>query len=179
MTVKEERYSLPMQALHWLTAICIIGLIVAGAVRHFNGSAVGGAITESFGVLTLIIVSVRVVVRLRSRVPPLRTSQRYGASMKKAAFAVHMALYVAMVTCSYSGWVMTSAEGRRAPFFGLFSLPPIAPENHAIYEIAGYAHTASLYTLCGLLLMHLLGVAYHQTILKDKLIRRMTPDCLR
>ena len=72
-----------------------------------------------------------------------------------------------------TGWLITSASGLPASFFGLFTLPNlIAPdENKRI--LFGWMHQWLGYALIAAICLHTAAALKHHFINKDDILRRM------
>ena len=169
------KYPLLMRILHWVIGLCILGLIVAG--WYMTGldkedplRPVFYGLHKSFGVLVLVLVAVRIVVRLRAFVPP--QPDAFSAFVKRAAHWGHMALYLFMVVVPFSGYGMSVMGGYGAALFGI-PLPDLLPENKALAGLAHEVHEVSPYILLALVVGHVLMVIKHYVIDRVNVLQRM------
>ncbi|MGJ8679775.1 cytochrome b [Paraglaciecola sp.] len=153
---------------HWLIAALVILMLILGLSLEFAdlGSLKRNVLSlhKSLGALVLIFGAWRVLWRLFNGFP----SHNFAIKpwQKGAAKFTHILLLLSIIIMPFSGYIMTEAAGRPVNVFMLFSLPPI-PDSRSLKEAAQLVHTLCAYTLCGLLLAHVMGALVHQ--FKDKL----------
>jgi cytochrome b561 len=95
--------------------------------------------------------------------------------LKKAAAAGHGLLYLLILLQPISGWAMSSAANFPVTFFGWFQFPAIVSTNHALHESLADVHEALFYVLVTVAALHVVAALYHHFILKDDVLRRMSP----
>ena len=126
---------------------------------------------KSVGVVILPIVAFRLFWRLGHPAPSLPrdipTVQRF------AAHSVHWLLYVLLIVQPIVGWTATSAYPAPVPFFGLFELPHIWPEDRAFSERAFVVHRGIGIMMAVLLCAHIGAALVHHFIRKDQVLMRM------
>jgi cytochrome b561 len=71
------------------------------------------------------------------------------------------------------GWAMLSAARDPIVLFGSWHLPPILPQNAAVYAGLRKLHTMLAFLLFATFLAHLTGVLFHTLILQDGILNRM------
>lgn len=167
------RYHRGLRLLHWLMAIVILGLIALGLIMGEVDKAdpLRGqlyALHKSFGVLVLLLLAVRVIVRFLTHIPPLPDTLKVWEI--KAAHAGHALLYFFMLAVPLSGYAMSAAGGHGVKMFG-FSMPQIFPENKSIAGIAHEIHEVIPFVLLGVITLHVMGVVKHRLEGKDILYR--------
>lgn len=167
------RFGIIAILLHWIIAVLIIGLLAAGLymVRlplgleklKFYG------LHKEFGFLVLLFAIFRLIWRLNNITPELKLNWLE----RIAARSMHWVLYGLMFAMPITGWLMTSAAGFPASFFGLFSLPNlIAPDEHKRI-LLGLAHQWLGYTLVAAICLHVAAALKHHFINKDDILRRI------
>jgi cytochrome b561 len=170
------RYDPVSQALHWLTALSVIGAFATAQI--FDDMAKGPAKTEmvglhiSLGVAVMALTLIRFAwVALAAKPAPVPGSPL----LKLAARAMHYALYAALVAVPLAGMLMVWAKGRDIGVFGLITLPPlVAPDRelaHNFEELHEFAGNLIL-ILAGL---HAAAAIFHQVVLRDGALGRMVP----
>ncbi|BBF93722.1 cytochrome b [Blastochloris tepida] len=175
-TTPALRYDPFSQALHWLTALTVIGAFATAQI--FEEMAKGPAKTElvglhiSVGVLVMALTLIRFAWQMAAARPtPLPGSPW----LQYAARAMHWALYAALIAVPLTGMVMVWAKGREVGVFGLFALPPlVAPDRefaHTVEELHEFAGNLII-VLAGL---HAAAAIFHQTVLRDGALGRMLP----
>lgn len=175
-TVSKTRYDLVMQALHWVTALAIIGAfvliqVVEGMPKGDTRSFLMG-VHKSLGVTALALVVIRVVWRHVSPPPP---APPMAAWMDTASRLAHVALYVLMVAVPVVGMVMSWSGGRPIGVFGLFTLPDLLPPNPDLRKGAEGVHEVLGNLMLILVGVHAAAAIFHQYVLKDRVLERMLP----
>jgi cytochrome b561 len=74
-----------------------------------------------------------------------------------------------------TGWMMTSARGFPASWFGFFQLPDVVPKNDALYQAMKETHDTLALALYAIVFLHVAGALKHHFVLKDDVLRRMLP----
>jgi len=170
-------YGAVAKFLHWSIVILIIGqyLIIESAEEMADGPDKLGVISlhKSLGLLVLVLALARLGWRLANapnpRPLPMPRLQRIAAA------AGHGLLYVLVLAQPVSGWLMSSAAGRPASFFGLFDFPALVATNPAAQEFYKEVHELLFGTLVTVALLHALAALHHHFRAKDDTLRRMLP----
>ena len=159
-----EKYSVPMRALHWLMAICIMGMIFSGWYMAGLDDTAPDKFSlypwhKSFGVLLLGLIVIRIIVRLASALPDIQaTLPNYERNLARLA---HLLLYLLMVIVPVSGFIMSDAGGHDILFFGL-ELPDLLETNKQLGGTAHEMHEYAGYFLLGVVVVHILGALKHR-----------------
>lgn len=172
----KTRYDNVAITLHWLIAILIIGMLALGWYMTdlpkgpeknylFN-------LHKSFGVVTLVLVFIRIFWRLGHRPPALMGA--IPAWMHKASNGMHHLLYLAMAVMPLSGFIGSNFGKKGIIFFGI-PLPKLGFPSHLVSKLMDATHSTTAWVIAILAGLHLLAALYHQFILKDKLVQRMLP----
>ncbi|MGE0583416.1 MAG: cytochrome b [Steroidobacteraceae bacterium] len=172
-----DRYgSLPI-ALHWLMLLLIAAVYACIELRvNFpRGSDPREALKTwhfmlGLGVLGLAVL--RLVVILRGPKPAIRPEP--ARVQKQLAAAAHFALYVLMLGMPVLGWLILSAEGKPAPFFG-FDLPPLIAADEARAESLEELHKTAGTVGYWLIGLHAAAALYHHYVQRDNTLTRMLP----
>ncbi len=93
--------------------------------------------------------------------------------MRLAAKASHFVLYALMFALPLVGWAMLSAARYPIVLFGALQLPPILPQNEALYASLRETHTALAFLLFALFLAHLGAALFHALIRRDDVLGSM------
>jgi cytochrome b561 len=159
---------------HWLTAALILvslaaGFLVIGATPNSAPAKVSMLRVHALlGVLVLVVIAVQYALRLAMERPVPATAG--NKSLDRLAALTHRAFYLLVVLMALSGIGTLVASGAGPILFGATdaSLPA------TFYDVAPrHAHGIIAEVLAVLVLLHIVGAAYHQLVLKDGLLRRM------
>jgi cytochrome b561 len=169
----ENRFGLIAILLHWIMAILIIGLLALGLYMvslpiSLEKLKLYGWHKE-YGFLALGLVLFRLIWRLINITPHLSLPW----FEKIAARLVHWAFYGFMLAMPISGWLITSAAGLPASFFGLFTLPNLIAPNEELRLFFEFAHKWLGYGLIATICLHASAALKHHFINKDDILRRM------
>jgi cytochrome b561 len=179
------RYDGVAIALHWLTALAILGLICMGLIMTDlpRGSALQFTLFQlhkSVGVTVLGLTLLRLLWRLAHRPPPL--PEEMPAWEKLAAHAGHIGLYLLLFGMPLSGWALVSASPLNIPtvLYGVIPWPhlPILStlaNKKPVAEVFEGLHSAAAWILIALVLVHAGAALRHHFLLKDDVLRRMSP----
>lgn len=159
--------------LHWIMAILLMYLLLWGLYMvklpiGLEKLKMYGWHKE-FGILALMLVTVRLLWRFINTTPALNIS----FLEKIAARAVHWLFYLLMLALPVTGWLITSAAGLPVSFFGLFVLPNLIssdPQSLLLYE---EIHKWIGYGLIAILFLHIAAALKHHFINKDNILKRM------
>ena len=175
------RYDRVAVALHWLMAICIIGMLLLGFFwedipsRDLKIFAIN--FHKSLGITLLVLTFIRLYWRLRHPAPTLPGT--ISPLERKAARTAHISLYVLMIAIPLSGWMYVSALAKYPTvYFGLFTIPHLPIPEALRKDIKGFAYEAHellAYGLIALLVLHVLAAIKHHYFDKNDVLRRMLP----
>lgn len=169
------QYGIVAIFLHWFIAMLIIGMIVLGLYMtdlpiSLEKLKLYGWHKE-YGFLILFLAILRIAWRFANITPLLPKTMPNWERL--AARSVHFAFYFFMFAMPLTGWLITSASGLPASFFGLFVLPdlikPDANQQH-LFEII---HQWLAYALIVLITAHVLAALQHHFLYKDDIMRRI------
>ncbi len=165
-----SRYQPALVALHWLVALLIVGLLCLGylvlddmpnsdpskleiLVWHMSG-----------GMLVLLLMIARVIVRIRSAKPG--TAHTGSPALDRLATLGHYSLYAIVFLMIATGWTTgLLISGAFVPGGKLPDSFDVLPSFRMHETLA----TVLLILIAG----HILAALYHQFALKDGLFRRM------
>lgn len=162
-------------ALHWLTAITVIfmfalGLYMTGLDYYDPWYRKGPDLHRSIGVLLFVVVVLRLLWRLVGPTPaPLPEHKPWERLL---AAAVHIMLYLLLLTLMISGYLITTADGSSIEVFGWFSVPATFTGEHQ-EDYAGAVHLFLAWTVIGLALLHAAAALKHHFLDRDRTLRRM------
>lgn len=174
---KSDRYSPLAQALHWLTALLVLGLIGVGLWMV----ALPLGLTKLYaygwhkwiGLTVFLLTLVRLGLRAWRPQPPLPATVTTWE--RTIAPWSHAALLVLLISLPLTGWMMSSAGGVPVVWFGVLPLPDLVSREMHLFERLRTTHHWLAWTLMGLLAVHVLAVVHHDVVRRDGILRRMLP----
>jgi cytochrome b561 len=175
MTAAAPGYTPVARFLHWLIAALVLFMLPLGIViaNEWGGPAQTFLynLHKSIGAMLIPLVIIRLLYRLTHKPPPLPDDlhplQRF------AAHATHWALYALILAQPIVGYIMTSAYPAPVPFFGLFNLPAIWPENRALSTQLSAVHLYIGIAIVVVAAMHIGAALHHHFVRKDRILMRM------
>jgi cytochrome b561 len=169
-----KRYNTTMVILHWVLAIVILGAILMGAVvlvemdSDHPQKILLLKLHIIVGVGILLFTLLRLFVRFRTAQPaPLVSSNKW---MDKLAATVHYLLYLLTILTVLSG--LTLAIAADLPDVLLNHIGEL-PKDYDDF-LAHEAHEVFAKLLLLIIALHAAAALYHQFILKDSLLSRMS-----
>ncbi|SEF56437.1 cytochrome b [Billgrantia desiderata] len=164
-------------ALHWLSALTIVGLFVLGwwmtGLGYFDPwYNLAPWWHRSLGMLLLFATLLRILWRLFQPTP-----QAQGSRFERiAAHLGHIALYVLMLTVMISGYLISTARGRGISVFDWFEVPALISGLPNQASIAGDIHWYSALALMLLAAGHTMAALKHHFIDRhDTVLRMLNP----
>ncbi len=171
----ETHYGLLSMLLHWVTALCVVGLFALGlwmsGLEHqdawYNRAP---DLHKSIGLSLLLLTLVRIIwLRISPKPQPLPASR--GEHIFVAA--IHGLLYLLLFGVMFSGYMIATGEGHGIAVFGWFEVPALPWQIEHQADIAGEVHEILAFVLMGLMLLHAAAALKHHFVLKDNTLRRM------
>jgi len=172
-----DRYVAPARWLHWVTAACILAILVAGIwmktfepanealkFRLYN-------IHESLGVTVFVLTLARLWIRWRNPPPPLPAD--LPALMRLGATLNHVALYVLLIVQPVVGFLGTNAWGFPLEWFYLVPIPSPIGRHETLAPLLSNLHWFGAVAMIVLLGLHIVAVIHHTFIRKDGMLSRM------
>ncbi len=169
-----QSYPPSARLLHWAMAALILSMLFLG-VSMIDSFAPwqhpARTLHQSFGILALLLVALRLANRLRFPAPALPAD--LAPAQRLAARASQVLLYALMIAVPLTGWAMQSAGGVPVRVFGLFTLPPITPVRLELYALFRDGHALLTWSLFGLILLHVGAALHHGLIRRDGVLAGM------
>jgi len=168
-------YDARTRHLHWLTALLVGGLWVAGHTIDWFPSGTLRVFARSthmsFGVLLGLVLLVRVFWRFSggTRLPAAGPARWPWLSS-----AGHGLLYLLVATVVILGVACVWIRGDS--WYGVFTVPSWDPDNKALREDAVELHELMANILLGLAGAHAVIALWHHRIKRDGVLRRMLPS---
>ncbi|WP_305369414.1 cytochrome b [Photobacterium leiognathi] len=170
----DSKLSKPTIALHWITGVLFIGLIILGLYveglpRSPEKFELLG-IHKSLGVIVLAVALIRIAWRFKEGAIPAAPEQ--SRALQIFAKSIQHLLLLATLLMPISGIMMSVGGGRALEVFGVEILAArekvewLGSLGHTIHGIAANI-------IIALIVLHVLGALKHQLINKDNTLVRM------
>ena len=163
--------------LHWLMAITIFGLFGLGLymveLTYYDAWYKGSLdLHKSIGIVLASLLIIRIIWRCINISPKSVDASASKLEIKSAHY-VHILLYILMAMLMFSGYLISTADGRAINVFDLISVPalPFAIDHQE--DIAGSIHYFLAWSLVLLAGVHGLAALKHHFINKNKTLVRM------
>ncbi|MDB5791672.1 MAG: uncharacterized protein JWQ80_1696 [Massilia sp.] len=172
------RYTATAIALHWLIALLLLGQFAFGLMLEDipRGTPERGYyvnLHKSSGIVIGLLILLRLGWRLAHKPPPLPAST--PSWQRRAARFSHIALYVCMLALPLSGYLGSNFSKHGVKFFNVVRWAPWGPDDQALYAFFNGAHRLFALLLALLVAIHVLAVAKHMLVDRDRLLLRMWP----
>ncbi len=169
------RYDSVAMTLHWATVVFVaflapLGLLFDKIPRDARGFWINIHVTV--GLLFFALILMRLLWRIGHRPPSLPADA--DALSRRVSNPFHGLMYVVILVITTLGVVARVWHGRTFDF-GLFTLDFGVASNRAVFPRAEQYHLYAVYTLLGLISLHILAALWHQFIRRDSVMLRMTP----
>ncbi len=163
-------------AIHWITAITVIGLFalglwMTGLSYYDQWYKTAPFIHKSVGILLLFLTIFRVIWRVKNPTPQSLPSHTKWE--KKLAHLMHLALYALLFSTITAGYLISTADGRAISVFDWFEVPATITSIPKQEDIAGFVHLYLAWTIIIMVVMHGLAAIKHHIINKDATLKRM------
>jgi len=171
-------YPTLLRWLHWLTAIVVLATIPVGVFMTTEGLSRPLQNTlfifhKNVGVVILLLVAARLLVRVRARPGPLPESV---PSWQRTASALsHTALYLLLIVMAVSGYVRVVAGGFPIEALNAIGFPPLVPRSDTLADTAQWIHSTARFILVAFILLHIGAALQHGLIKRDGVFSRMWP----
>ena len=170
-----ERFGLVSISVHWLSAVVIFGLFGVGywmvdLSYYSDWYRTAPHYHQSVGLLLLLLSLFRILWKFISPNPKLIANSE---TERMAAHAGHYVLYLLLLVILFSGYLISTADGRGIDVFNWFTLPSLGELFSNQEDLAGDIHKYVAYALMGFVALHILAALKHHFINKDNTLRRM------
>ncbi len=170
-----DKYPLLLRILHWVVAILAIAMIIVGLymaeLRDEDPSrATFYSYHKSTGVLILVLMIFRVVIRVFSYIPPLPA--KFLLIEKLFAKLGHYLLYLFLLTAAISGFSMSMLSGKGILFFG-YKVPDFLPLDKATAGLMHTIHVTLPSFFIALIILHICATIYHYIKQKVNILNRI------
>ena len=183
--MSDGRYDRVALALHWLSAVAVVGLLGLGLVmtRLARGSSLQFELYQlhkSVGITVLALTLLRLAWRWRH--PPPALPEAMPAWEKRAAAANHRLLYALLLAMPLGGWAVVSVARFNVPtlLYGVLPWPHLPflaslANKSPVEDLLTRLHDAGGWLFLPLLALHVGAALRHHWRLGDDVLRRMLP----
>ncbi|KOO04376.1 cytochrome b [Vibrio nereis] len=174
MKSEVKNYNPITRAVHWISAIVVIGMFAVGlwmvdlsyysewyrTAPHWH---------KSVGILLACLTVFRFIWKHVTASPKMEGK----AFEVMAARAVHLVMYVLLFALFASGYLISTEDGRGIDVFNLFTVPGAGAlfENQA--DTSGLIHFYTAWALILMAAVHAIAALKHHFINKDNTLRKM------
>lgn len=170
----QAQYGLVARALHWLTAVLVLGMLMGGKVAAmlpsggFRSIVVAGH--KSIGVAILVVTIGRLLWR---RFNPRPQFLSPNPLFNYLAHVLHVVLYILLIVQPLTGILMSQAHGYPVTVFGMFTLPPLVWQSASLGGVLRDIHGVSALLLILGILLHVAAALKHHFLDRDRTLMRM------
>lgn len=162
--------------IHWLMALIIIALFVVGTYMvdldyYDSYYHIAPWWHKSFGLLVAFLLIFRIIWRISN--PKVSELDSYQPIEIKAAQIMQYLLYLLILLCCISGYMISTAEDAGVSFFDWFDVPAFVSNGEQQADLAGEIHEYSTLALIVLAGLHALVALKHHFIDKDRTLIRI------
>ncbi|PFG58257.1 cytochrome b561 [Vibrio sp. ES.051] len=169
-----KKYNFPARMMHWVSALCIIGLFAVGlwmvdlsyysewyqTAPHYH---------RSVGILLAILTLVRIVWKHVTAAPRVE-GKPYEIVAAKAA---HGVMYLLLFTIFGSGYLISTSDGRGIEVFNWFIVPGAGELFPGQSDLAGEIHFYAAWAVILIAGLHAAAALKHHFIDKDNTLKKM------
>jgi cytochrome b561 len=171
-----SNYGLVSILMHWLVALVVFGLFglgywMVGLNYYSSWYKTAPDLHKSIGLLLFALMLVRVLWRWIS--PPPASLPSHGRMTRLAGRLGHGFLYLGLFVLMISGYLISTADGRGIPVFGLFEVPASLTSIPDQADMAGLVHEYLAWALVIFAGLHALAALKHHFIDRDSTLTRM------
>jgi len=171
---QSDAYDKKTIILHWLSALLVIVLWIAGQTIDFfpkgTPRVTARSLHISFGVMLAVVLLMRIMWR---RGGGARLQAADDGALGKLSIGVHHLLYALMLAIVVIGIAAVWIRGDN--IFNLFTVPAFDPANKELRHNVVELHGLLANILLALAAFHAAAALWHGLVKKDGVLRRMLP----
>ena len=172
----KQHYGWVTITIHWLVAVIIIGLFSLGFWMVELGYyhpwyKQGPDLHRSIGIVLFALMVFRLILKIIQTKPVLISS--HSKLEHLAGSLTHKLLYILVFVIMFSGYLISTADGRAIEVFQLITVPSLGELFSNQEDIAGLIHQYVAYSLMAIVIVHALAALKHHFIDKDNTLTRM------
>lgn len=171
------KYNLPMRIMHWGSGLLFILTLIFGMIlaqTKWLDANIGNYIDrhKSLGISLLILVTLRIIIRVFSKIPPAIEKTKLEFYLAKFT---HYALYFLLIAIPIDGYLMSSFSGRSKflDFFGILKIPYIFEANKELAGLFYQFHSILAYSALILIILHILASFKYLLFNKMNILKRI------
>lgn len=162
-------------SLHWLVAIAVyamfgIGLWMVTLGYYDTWYHKAPELHKSIGMVLFAVMLFRVVWRFIS--PPPKPLSSYSPLVRYGAVTAHLLLYGLLFAILFSGYLISTAEGKPINVFGIVPVPATLAVGEGA-DLAGEIHLWLAWSVVILSVLHGFAALKHHFLDKDITLKRM------
>jgi len=178
MSRTPQGYATTARLFHWIMALLVIAMIVAGWLMVQEGLSRTlqnrlFIFHKNVGVLVGLLAVLRIAYRLLTPTPPLPA--HLPAWQARAAAASHTALYILLIVMPVAGYVRVIAGGFPIEALNAVNAPFLVPKSEALADTAKAVHFYGAWAISLVLGVHVLAALQHGLLKRDGVFSRMWP----
>jgi cytochrome b561 len=171
-----SHYGLVSILMHWLVAVAVFGLFglgywMVGLDYYSSWYKTAPDLHKSIGLVLFALMLGRVLWRWFS--PPPSALPNHGRVTRLASKLGHGFLYLGLFVLMISGYLISTADGRGIPVFGLFEVPASLTSIPGQEDVAGLVHEYLAWALVIFAGIHALAALKHHFFDRDRTLVRM------
>lgn len=171
-----NQFGLISKLIHWISAVMLLTLFGVGfwmvdLSYYSEWYRVAPYYHKAFGLVLLALTLFRICWKFASPQPDIIAK---NSAEKTVAKLGHAVLYIAMLVIMFSGYLISTADGRGIELFSILTVPSIGELIENQEDVAGLIHEYAAYTIMVLIGGHIAAALKHHFIDKDETLIRMT-----
>lgn len=174
MESQVKNYNPVARAVHWLSAITVIGMFAVGLWMvdlsyYSEWYKTAPDWHRSVGILLALLTVFRLVWKFVTPSPKTegKPFEVIGAHL------AHWFMYLALFTIFVSGYLISTEDGRGIDVFDWFTVPSLGALFEGQADLAGDIHFYTAWALILTVVVHALAALKHHFIDKDNTLRKM------
>ncbi|MFS2224042.1 cytochrome b [Pantoea sp. B65] len=176
LTNTPTRFGYLSITLHWLVALAVYGMFALGLWMvtlgyYDNWYHQAPELHKSIGMVLFAVMILRLIWRFVS--PPPKPLSSYSRLVRISAIAAHLLLYLLLFAILFTGYLISTAEGKPIDVFGLISVPATLAASGGQADLAGDIHLYLAWSVVIISLLHGLAALKHHFIDRDITLKRM------
>lgn len=174
-----SRYTSRQMIVHWLTALCLVAILVLAwvMINAKEDTPFADSLYDwhgSFGIVVLVLTALRIVWRITDKAPPPPPGlARWERALSAATFGL---FYLLLLWMPVTGYTAAAAAGYSLKFFNLVTIAPLVPRSDGLNTLMNTLHYVyGQWAVYALALLHAVGVFTNVVIKRNGILSRMLP----